>query len=137
RPSVGDRMTRVSGRERHLAARVLNALIRENYGTIANRLVHDRNGVALLLSSGRRVRLTSGSPFQDFAVPVPPPAADEGHRGGPSLAEVLRTLDAVADPADAAGVAAFARECREALAALELHHRHRRRVRSRLRSAGA
>ncbi len=129
-------MTRVSGRERHLAARVLNALIREDYGTISTRLTRDKNGVALLLASGGKVRLTSGSPFQDFAVPVPPLAADENPRGGPSLAEVLRTLESVADPADAAGVAAFARECRETLTALELHHRHRRRVHSRLSSAG-
>ncbi|WP_433497866.1 IucA/IucC family protein [Sphaerimonospora sp. CA-214678] len=131
-------MTRVSGRERYLAARVLNALIREDYGTIATRLTRDVNGVALRLASGRRVRLTSGSPFQDFAVPVPPLTTDgRNHRGGPSLAEVLRTLGSVADPADAAGVAALARECRETLAALELHHRHRRRVRSRLRSAAS
>ncbi|GIH73205.1 IucA/IucC family protein [Sphaerimonospora thailandensis] len=136
-------MTRVSGRERHLAARVLNALIREDYGGITARLTRDRKGVTLRLASGRRVRLAADSPFQDFAVPVPPLGAEKTEKagkteknaeGGPSLAEVLRTLEAVAEPADAAGVAAFTRECRETLTALELHHRHRGRVLSRLRS---
>lgn len=119
-----------SGRERYLAARVLNALIREDYGGITTRIAHDGNGIALLLASGRAVRLSSGFPFQDFAVPVPSPgtADDAGTDEGPSLAEVLETLAAVADPADAPGVAAFVQECHETLAALELYHRHRGRV---------
>lgn len=122
-------MRGVTARERYLAARVLNALIREDYGGITDRIVHDKDGIALLLASGRAVRLSSGFPFQDFAVPVPPPggAEDAAYDAGVgvSLAEVLETLAAVADPADAPGVAAFARECHETLAALELHHRYR------------
>lgn len=117
-------MRRVTDAEHRLAARVLDALIREDYARISSRITHDRDGVAIGLSSGRRVGLAAGSPFQDFAT---------GPRERLRLAEVLETLGDVADPADADGVAAFARECREALAALETHHRRRGEVARRLR----
>ncbi|MFF4774073.1 IucA/IucC family protein [Microtetraspora fusca] len=103
------------GREPYLAARVLNALLREDFAGIASRLKRDREGVALVLASGRRVRLAPGGLFQDFSI-----APEETL----TLAEVLETLEAVATPADTAGVAAFATECHETLAALELHDRH-------------
>ncbi|MEW9534107.1 IucA/IucC family protein [Microbispora sp. NPDC049125] len=134
----GSALESPSPRERYLAVRVLDALLREDYGGLASRLTHDKDGVALVLASGRRVRLASGSPFQDFAV-APPSRASRGSKrkavpagAGLSLAEVVETLEAVADPADAAGVAAFTAECREALSALELHHRHRDEVAARL-----
>ncbi|WP_259401236.1 IucA/IucC family protein [Microbispora sp. H13382] len=111
-------------RERYLAARVLNALLREDYAGISARVTHDRDGVAIVLASGRRVGLAAGDPFQDFAT-----APHERLR----LAEVLETLEAVAHPADTEGVAAFERECDEALAALEAHHRMRGEVARRLR----
>ncbi|MBX6382735.1 MAG: siderophore biosynthesis protein [Microbispora sp.] len=111
-------------REHYLAARVLNALLREDYAGISARVTRDKDGVAIVLASGRRVGLAAGSPFQDFAA-----APYERLR----LAEVLETLRAVAHPADAEGVAAFERECREALAALEAHHRRRGEVARRLR----
>ncbi|GGO25773.1 hypothetical protein GCM10010116_51720 [Microbispora rosea subsp. aerata] len=111
-------------REHYLAARVLNALLREDYAGISARVTRDKDGVAFVLASGRRVGLAAGSPFQDFAT-----APYERLR----LAEVLETLRAVADPADAGGVAAFTRECDEALAALEAHHRRRGEVAGRLR----
>ncbi|WP_432926002.1 IucA/IucC family protein [Microbispora sp. CA-135349] len=126
---MGARMTRparreATGREHYLAARVLNALLREDYAGISARVTHDRDGVAIVLASGRRVGLAAGDPFHDFAT-----APWERLR----LAEVLETLRAVADPADAEGVAAFERECGEALAALEAHHRRRGEVARRLR----
>lgn len=111
------------GREPYLAARVLNALLREDYGGLAGRVTRSRDGVVLLLPTGRQVRLAAGSPFQDFVV-----APQEALR----LAEVLHALREVSAPADAAGVEAFARECREALRALELHDAHREEVLTRL-----
>ncbi|WP_240971930.1 MULTISPECIES: IucA/IucC family protein [unclassified Microbispora] len=120
-PAARDQATE---RERYLAARVLNALLREDYAGISARVTHDKDGVAIVLASGRRVGLAPGSPFQDFAT-----APHERLR----LAEVLETLEAVAHPADAEGVAAFERECHDALAALEAHHRTRGEVARRLR----
>ena len=120
-------MTAVRGRETYLAARVLDALLREDYASIASRLTSGKDGVAVVLASGRRVRLAVGSPFQDFAV------GRAGRNEGLSLAEVLSTLAVIADPADDAGVVAFTRECHEALAALMLHDRHRAEVAARLR----
>ncbi|MEV0969157.1 IucA/IucC family protein [Microtetraspora glauca] len=103
------------GREPYLARRVLNALLREDFAGMASRLEHSRDGVALVLASGRRVRLAPGGLFQDFSIA---PGVTL------TLAEVLETLEAVATPADAPGVAAFATECHETLAALELYDRH-------------
>ncbi|MFJ2028984.1 IucA/IucC family protein [Streptosporangium sp. NPDC087985] len=116
------------GREPYLAARVLNALLREDYGGLAGRVTRSRHGIALLLPGGRRVRLTPGSLFQDFVV-----APEESLR----LEEVLRTLREIAAPADAAGVEAFTRECHEALRALDLHDAHRDEVLARLSHGSA
>ncbi|MEO3862869.1 IucA/IucC family protein [Acrocarpospora sp. B8E8] len=108
----------VPAREAYLAARVLNALLREDYGGLAARVTRDKAGVALELASGRKVRLTSGGfagLFQDFVV-----ASDEELE----LDEILETLADVAEPEDTAGVAAFAEECRETLLALDLYAAH-------------
>ncbi|YCK34575.1 IucA/IucC family protein [Actinomadura sp. ATCC 39365] len=102
-------------REAYLAARVLDALVREDYGGLAARLDRTRAGAGLLLADGRWVRMVAGSPFQDFVV-----APDE--RLG--LEQVLETLVEVSEPADAEGVAAFFDECLTALSALELHDAH-------------
>ncbi|TDC06854.1 siderophore biosynthesis protein [Nonomuraea longispora] len=102
----------MSAREAYLAARVLNALLREDYGGLASRVTRSREGVGLMLADGRWVRLAPGLLFQDFVVA-------EGERLG--LEQVLETLVEVADPADAEGVSAFFEECVAALAALELH----------------
>ncbi|GAA4927158.1 siderophore synthetase component [Nonomuraea thailandensis] len=99
-------------REAYLAARVLNALLREDYGGLASRVTRTKDGVGLLLADGRWVRLSPGVLFQDFVV-----AADE--RLG--LEQVLETLVEVSAPEDSEGVAAFFEECVAALAALELH----------------
>ncbi len=135
RESTGDRVTRgpasdrvngagpVSGRERYLATRVLNALLREDYGGLAGRVTRSKDGVALVLPGGRRVRLTPGSLFQDFVA-----APEEALR----LEEVLSALREISAPADAAGVESFVTECREALRALDLHDLHREEVLARL-----
>ncbi|WP_169948800.1 IucA/IucC family protein [Microbispora sp. H11081] len=115
----------VTDREHYLAARVLNALLREDYAGITARITRDRDGVAIVLASGRRVGLAAGDPFQDFST---------ARHERLALAEVLETLEAVAHPADAEGVAAFERECQEALTALETHHRMRHEVAGRLRA---
>ncbi|GAA3442086.1 IucA/IucC family protein [Planomonospora venezuelensis] len=115
--------TAVAGREPYLAARVLDALLREDYGGLARRVTRSKDGVALVLPGGRRVRLVPGSLFQDFVT-----APEERLR----LAEVLDTLREIAAPADAPGVEAFVRECHEALRALDLHGRHRESVLARL-----
>lgn len=119
---------RMESRERYLAARVLDALLREDYGRISRRVTRCREGVAVELAGGRRVRLQAGGLFQDFTVAPGEPL---------SLSEVLATLREVADPADAAGVAAFADECHDALTALELYDHHRPRIRERLPARGA
>lgn len=135
RGSTGDRVSRgsasgrvigagpVSGRERYLATRVLNALLREDYGGLAGRVTRSKDGVALVLPGGRRVRLTPGSLFQDFVA-----APEEALR----LDEVLGALREISAPADAAGVESFVTECREALRALDLHDVHREEVLARL-----
>ncbi len=102
----------MSSREAYLAARVLNALLREDYGRLAARITRTRDGVGLTLADGRWARLTPGVLFQDFVL------APQERLG---LEQVLETLAEVADPADAEGVAAFFEECLAALAALELH----------------
>ncbi|MEV0752296.1 IucA/IucC family protein [Streptosporangium sp. NPDC050280] len=112
-----------SERERYLATRVLNALLREDYGGLAARVTRDKTGVALLLPGGRRVRLTPGSLFQDFVV-----APEEALH----LEEVLRALREISSLADTAGVESFVTECREALRALDLHDVHREDVLVRL-----
>ncbi|WP_433434127.1 IucA/IucC family protein [Nonomuraea sp. CA-141351] len=105
----------MSGREAYLAARVLNALLREDYGGLSSRISRTKDGAGLLLADGRWVRLAPGVLFQDFVVA-------EGERLG--LEQVLETLAEVADPADSEGVAAFFEECLAALGALELHDAH-------------
>ncbi|MEV7011827.1 IucA/IucC family protein [Streptosporangium sp. NPDC051022] len=120
---MGDRVTG-GGREPYLASRVLDALLREDYGGLAGRMTRGKDGVALVLPGGRRIRLVPGSLFQDFVV------APEETLG---LGEVLRTLEEIAAPADGTGVEAFARECREALRAHDLHDAHRDGVLARLR----
>jgi siderophore synthetase component len=102
----------MSGREAYLAARVLDGLLREDYGRLSARVSRSRDGVGLVLAGGRVVRLAPGGLFQDFVV-----AGEERL----TLREVLATLAEVADPADAEGVAAFREECAQALAAWELH----------------
>ncbi len=119
---------RLTGRETYLAARVLDALVREDYGGLAGRVTHARTGVVLPTPAGRPVPLVAGGLYQDFVV-----APGEPLR----LAEVLDVLAAVADPADRPGVEAFTGECHAALRALDLLDRHGSGVLARLSAAPA
>lgn len=107
-------MSLVAG-EARLAARVLDALLREDYGGLSARVSRTHEGVRLLLCDGTLVRLVPGVLFQDFVV-----APEERLR----LGQVLNTLASIADPADSAGVAAFTDECVSALMAQRLHASH-------------
>ncbi|WP_030173215.1 IucA/IucC family protein [Spirillospora albida] len=92
-----------------LAARILDALLREDYGGLRSRVAPD--GRALVLPT-RRVRLTAPeTPFLS-AVAVDPGQALR-------LGDVFRAVRAVADPRD--DVDAFERECRDALTVIRLH----------------
>ncbi|MFI6391095.1 IucA/IucC family protein [Nonomuraea sp. NPDC050540] len=116
---MGDLGVTLDSTQARLSARVLDALLREDYGGLSRRVSRTREGVRLTLADGRVVRLVPGSLYQDFVV-----APEERLR----LDQVLATLAEVADPADAQGVAAFADECAAALAAGELHALHADRV---------
>ncbi|MFC6081455.1 IucA/IucC family protein [Sphaerisporangium aureirubrum] len=111
-----------------LAARVLDALLREDFGGLASRVTRSKNGVLLVLPSGRQVPLGPGGLFQDFAV-LPGTA--------PPLTEVLSAVAEIAGPGGARRAAAFAQECRAAWRARELHDTYRDGVLTRLRAEGS
>ena len=104
--------------EHLLAARVLDALLREDYGGL-RRFVRDR---ALELP-GRSVRLLRARPpfLSELVV-------DPGQ--GLGLSDVFQAVRTVADPRD--DTAAFERECLDALAAARLHDDARPAVHRRL-----
>ncbi|GAA0585029.1 IucA/IucC family protein [Actinomadura livida] len=104
--------------ERRLAARVLTALLRENYAGL-----HDRVEHRTLEVPGRPVRLVDARPafLSDLVVD---PAQDL------RLGDVFAAVRALADPRD--DVAAFERECLDALAAMKLHDDARAAVHRRL-----
>lgn len=122
---MGDRALRPPDAEHELAARVLDALLREGYGDLARRVEHGPGGAPVLRlpGPGAAVPLRRGAFLQDLTVCRPSPV---------TLDQVLGALACMADPADADGVAAFGRECREALAAMGLHERCHARVLARL-----
>lgn len=93
--------------EGRLAARVLDALLREDYAGLRG-LVEGRT----LRLPGRAVRLVDARPafLSDLVV-------DPAERL--RLTDVFTAVRALADPRD--DVAAFERECRDALAAMRLH----------------
>ncbi|MGI5226129.1 IucA/IucC family protein [Actinoallomurus sp. CA-142502] len=112
---TGETATPVRSRERevYLAARVLDALLREDYGRMSRHVADGR----LTLPGGRAVALTRER------------AGTGRHPGflaervvdddALTLDEVIAATRALADPRD--DVAAFERECREALRALRLY----------------
>jgi hypothetical protein len=100
-----------AGPEAGLAARVLDALVREDYGGLSRRIRGDR----LTLPGGRVVALTRD---RSVAGRHPGFLADRVVDEEVGLEEVLATVRAVADPRDDVG--AFERECREALRGLRL-----------------
>ncbi|GAA1518485.1 IucA/IucC family protein [Sphaerisporangium rubeum] len=113
--------------ERELAGRVLEALLREDYGGLAGRVTRSADGVELVLPAGRRVRLRPGGLFQDFTVAT---------GAAPPLDEVLATVAGLAGPSGADRAAAFAEECLAAVRARDLHDAHRDEVLARLRAQG-
>ena len=100
-----------------LAARVLDALLREDYAGLRRRL----EGDGLRLPDGRLVPLLRGRDEGRGAWPPPGFLAEWSvdPAAGLRLEEVFATVRAIADPRD--DVAAFERECRECLATLRLH----------------
>lgn len=118
--AAGGRYSRTR-QEAYLAGRVLDTLLREDYGGLSQRVSGDR----LTLPGGRTVSLTRG----EFTGADEHPAAHRGRHPGflaelvvddvVTLNEVLSAVRALADPRD--DVAAFERECRETLRALRLH----------------
>jgi siderophore synthetase component len=116
----------VSTAERELAARVIDTLLRENYGGLANRLRLGTDGPVLELpadcgGAGRRLPLEPDGFLADFRIGRTP----AGPPGLPlTLDDVETTLAAVSDPLDSDGVAAFTAECRQALDTLLLREHH-------------
>lgn len=99
------------GQEADLAARVLDALLREDYGGLSRHVTGDR----LTLPGGRTVALTRE---RHAAGRHPGFLADQVVDDVLGLDEVLAAVRALAGPGD--DVAAFERECREALRGLRL-----------------
>jgi siderophore synthetase component len=112
--------------ERMLATRIIDTLLREDYGGLAARVRRRDGGAVLDLPTGR------GSPGRSLPLERDGFLADlrllRTAAGLPASALTLHDVDAavaaVSDPRDQAGVAAFAAECRQALAALRLRERH-------------
>jgi len=120
--------------ERELAARVIDTLLREGYGGLSRRVRPAADGLVLDLPAG-----------DGACGPVLPLERDgfladlrirrtaSGAAGPPlTLDDLTAALAAISDPLDAAGVAAFAAECRQALATLRLRERHLPAARDRL-----
>jgi len=117
--------------ERVLASRIVDTLLREDYGGLSARIRRRDGGAVLDLPAGR------GTPARGVpgrALPLEPDGflADlrllQAPEGQPASALTLDDVDAavaaVSDPRDRDGVAAFATECRQALAAIRLRARH-------------
>ncbi|MGD0559785.1 MAG: IucA/IucC family protein [Streptosporangiaceae bacterium] len=96
--------------EHELAARIVDALLRENYGGLAERV----DGAVLRLPDGTSLPLEPDG-FQ---------ADQRVRRGRLTVENALAILDAIADPRDTDGVAAFKTECRQALTELRLRAAH-------------
>ena len=112
--------------ERLLASRIIDTLLREGYGGLAGRVrVQDSDAVLDLPAGGGRVRplaLEHDGFLADFRLRRTPAGLPVA---GLTLDDVDAAIAAVSDPLDSEGVAAFAGECRQALAALRLRERHR------------
>ena len=121
-----------------LATRVIDTLLREDYGGLSGR-VSRRDGRAVLSLPGgpgrqdRVLALEHDGFLADFRL-----LRTEGERPAAALTldDVDAAVAALSDPRDSSGVAAFAVECRQALAALRLKRRHQPPVLSRLARAG-
>jgi siderophore synthetase component len=109
--------TRATGHETYLAARVLDTLLREDYGELSKHL----DGGRLTLPGGRTVALTRERHAEGRH---PGFLTEQVVDDVVTLDEVLAAVRALADPRD--DVAAFERECREALRGLRLGDAARR-----------
>jgi len=125
--AAGPPDTEATHPERIVASRVVDTLLRERYGGLSWRLrCHDGSAVLDLPGGkGGRARtlpLERDGFLADFRLP-------RTAAGLPATALTLDDVDAaiaaLSDPRDRDGVAAFAGECRRALAALRLRERHR------------
>jgi siderophore synthetase component len=106
--------------ERALAARVVSALLREDYGGLAGCVTRDGAGVALRLpvaddGPGIVLPLEPDGFLADFRVPA-------GTRL--TLGDVSSAVAVLAGARDAAGAAVFDAECRRTLAETRLRQRH-------------
>jgi siderophore synthetase component len=101
--------------EPDLAASILDALVRENFAGLAARIDRtDPSAPALHLPGHPALPLEPDGFLTDLRLQRPAPL---------TLADVNAALQALADPEDEDGVRAFAQECRQALAALDLRQR--------------
>jgi siderophore synthetase component len=113
-----------SGAEHELAARVIDTLLRENYADLSERVRVHGGSPVLSLPAGDGgacpvLPLERDGFLGDFRVRRASSAACQPL----TLDDVDSVLAAVSDPLDRAGVAAFAAECRQALATLRLRER--------------
>jgi siderophore synthetase component len=119
--------------EHELAVRVIDTLLRENYAGLSRRVRADGRGHVLSLPADRGsgelvLPLERDGFLTDFRVR----RAGDPAVPGLTLDDVESALAAIGDPLDQAGIAAFAAECRQALATLRLRERCLPRVRARL-----
>jgi siderophore synthetase component len=121
------------GPERELAVRVIDTLLREDYASLSRRIrLHHGRPVldlpAVPGGAGLVLPLERDGFLADFRIRAP--ALSDGP--ALTLGDVESALTAVSDPLDSDGVAAFAAECRQALAALRLRERRLPDIRDRL-----
>jgi hypothetical protein len=106
--------------ENDLAVAVLDALLRENVAGLAGHVKEAGPGPVLTLPGLPALPLEPDGFLADFRIRRPAPPV--------TLADVHKTLRALADPEDQPGIEALAQECREALAAHHLRDQERPRV---------
>ncbi|GAA4871499.1 IucA/IucC family protein [Kitasatospora terrestris] len=117
-----------------LTLRVLSALLREDVLGLRTGAVEELRADGRWLRSGRFALPVAAEGFQcEDAVRLPLLEADGEELG--ELPEILMRLAADADPLDRAGHLAFAEECRQTLATMELHESVRDAVHGRLAEA--
>jgi siderophore synthetase component len=120
--TAGPAATGGEATERELAARIIDTLLREDYGGLASRVRLAADGPALYLPAGRDGQAGRAFPLErdGFLADLRIRRTASGPPCPLTLDDVDSVLAAVSDPLDADGVAAFAAECRQALATLRL-----------------
>jgi siderophore synthetase component len=117
--------------EHELAARVIDTLLREDYAGLSQRVSLDHGLHVLSLpadhgGAGLVLPLERDGFLADFRIrraghPAPPGPASPAPACPPlTLDDVQAALSIIGDPLDLLGIAAFAAECRQSLAALQL-----------------